>query len=322
MGTKRLRRRYVNARDDFSDKTKCTTLNLEPGTVTVLEAPEFHCGSEILKHLIMDHRDTRRQKWGVKLVHLVRNPFSMAVSNYHYHRQEDTPEKFVHTSNPCDTFVKTIGTSGESVVDLSEPLLSKAGIMNRGDFDRMSAKCKLMYQTRPGLETGSYYDHLRRLLSGDGIELATMDKFKSFALMANDLVLFDEVQSMVEEAGKLNPNRRRSFDLFTMSLDDWIENPSGSMSRFLDYAIGSHMSPGKKDEVARTYERHYIDVRMPTSHVTSGKNGDKPELMFYLRRHPLLGGPLERIEQLVNDRLSYEYEVSRSRGKPSSLAVN
>ena len=85
------------------------------------------------------------------------------------------------------------------------------------------------------------------------------------------------------------------------------------MSRFLDFAIGSHMSPGEKDEIANMYERHYIHVRMPTSHVTSGKNGDKPELMTYLRRHPLFGGPLERIEQLVNGRLSYEYEVSRRR---------
>ncbi|EJK48216.1 hypothetical protein THAOC_33007 [Thalassiosira oceanica] len=311
VGTESLQRQYVNARREFSDKTKCTNLNLEPGTVTVLEAPEFHCGSEILKHLLLDHRDERHQKWGVKLIHLVCNPFSMAVSNYHYHGQHDTPEKFVHTSNPCDTFVKTIGASGETIVDLSEPLLSQAGIMDRGSFDQLALRCHELYQKRPGLETGSYYDHLQRLPSGDGIELATIDKFKSFALMANDLILFDEVQSMVEEAAELNqgyPTRHRSFELYTMSLDDWIENPSGSMHRFLDFAIGSHMSPGKKHEVANIYERHYIDVQMPTKHVTSGKYDDKPELMSYLRQHPLLGGPLARMEQLVNGRLAYEFE--------------
>lgn len=316
VGTESLQRQYVNARREFSDKTKCTNLNLEPGTVTVLEAPEFHCGSEILKHLLLDHRDERHQKWGVKLIHLVCNPFSMAVSNYHFHGQHDTPEKFVHTSNPCDTFVKTIGASGETIVDLSEPLLSQAGIMDRGSFDQLALRCHELYQKRPGLETGSYYDHLQRLPSGDGIELATIDKFKSFALMANDLILFDEVQSMVEEAAELNqgyPTRHRSFELYTMSLDDWIENPSGSMHRFLDFAIGSHMSPGKKHEVANIYERHYIDVQMPTKHVTSGKYDDKPELMSYLRQHPLLGGPLARMEQLVNGRLAYEFEVTRSR---------
>ncbi|EJK48989.1 hypothetical protein THAOC_32173 [Thalassiosira oceanica] len=308
----RLERRYINARDEFSRKTKCTKLNLEPGTVVVLEAPEFHCGREVLKHLIMDHRNIRKQKWGVKLIHLVRNPFSMAVSNYHYHRQVDTPEDFVHKTNPCITLSeKTVGRWDDLFVDLAEPFLSEAGIMNRQDFDFMYMDCHILYQTRPGLEKAPYYDHLLKLPPEEGLKMALIDKFTHLALMTTDIILFQQIQRDVMEENENLESRHRTLDILTMSMDNWIDHPSRSMTTFLDFIFKSHMSDERKAKVSAEHEKYYRDNRVPTRHVTHGKHDNNQVLMDSLRYDPVFGPPMGKMEEVVNRRLAYEEEMRR-----------
>ena len=309
----RLERRYINARDDFSRKTKCTKLNLEPGEVVVLEAPEFHCGREVLKHLIMDHRITRKQKWGVKLIHLVRNPFSMAVSNYHFHRQVDTPEDFVRKTNPCMTLSeKKVGRWNDLFVDLAEPFLSEAGIMKRQDFDFMFMDCHILYQTRPGLEKAPYYDHLLKLPSEEGLKMALIDKFAHLALMVTDIILFQQVQrDVMEENDNFESQRQRTLDILTMSMDDWIEQPARSMTTFLDFIFKSFMSDERKAKVSATYEKHYRENKVPTRHVTHGKYGNDQILMDSLRYDPVFGPPMGKMEEIVNRRIAYEEEMRR-----------
>ena len=292
---------------------QCTKLNLEPATITVLEAPEFHCGREVLKHLIMDHRDTRRQKWGVKLVHLVRNPFSMAVSNYHYHSQVDSPEDFVFKTNPCLTLSeKKVGRGDDLFVDLNEPFLSEAGVMNRQDFDFMFMDCHIIYQTRPGLEKAPYYDHLRKLPSTEGLKMALIDKFTHLALMVTDIMLFQQIQQdVMEENEVIDIQKHRTLDILTMSIDDWIDKPSRSMTTFLDFIFKFYMPDERKAKVSAEYEKYYRENRVPTRHVTHGKHDDNQFLMDSLRNDPVFGPPMSKMEEVVNRRLAYEEKVRR-----------
>lgn len=55
-------------------------------------SPDLFCTPEELAHLLLESGDGHYAKHdrGVKIIHLVRNPFAMAVSNYHYHAQIPT----------------------------------------------------------------------------------------------------------------------------------------------------------------------------------------------------------------------------------------
>ena len=75
---------------------QCPSLKFQEG-IFVLSAPNFFCNEKALAELLLSGRDTsflkknrNRVRRGLKIIHLVRNPFSLAVSNYNYHAQQPT----------------------------------------------------------------------------------------------------------------------------------------------------------------------------------------------------------------------------------------
>lgn len=300
-----LKHKAAPPRTQLNASTGCIELSLEPGTITLIEAPEFHCNEEQLAELFMvnpSHEQSQltSPKLGVKVIHLVRNPFSMAVSNYHYHSQSPTPEQFVHWKDPCSQERKGI----PPVVDLVMPLLSDpvAGpIMTRDDFQNIVNGCYDIYQTRKGLTNASYYQHLLALHPREGLRLATADKFNHFALMANDLIMLNKVKHLVRDRSLRNPWRCQEFDMIIMPMDDWIEQPGESMFKFLDFAFGDLIPDPKKGNLSNKYEKYFQKKRKRSLHITSGKHTDTAELMGYLREDALFGGPLMRIESLLNE---------------------
>ena len=71
----------------------CARIQMKSGTISVQHAPDLFCSPEELARLLLDggkeHKGDDVDR-GVKIVHLVRNPFNMAVSNYHYHARVPT----------------------------------------------------------------------------------------------------------------------------------------------------------------------------------------------------------------------------------------
>jgi len=317
----RLQREVVQPRLQFDPIKKCTRLALKPGTITLLEAPQFHCKKEDLAMLFMKNPDknnksNKKIKFGVKLLHLVRNPFEMAVSNYHYHAQDPTPEPFVHTVNPCESLRQNnIGPANMNEVDLVQPKLAHPilpgmdPIMDFGAFGAITKDCQSLFRTRPGLEDASYYRHLRTLDPKEGLRLATADKFNHFALMASDLLVLEQVRKLVYERNVHRPAKHHEFALLTMSMEEWKESPERSMRRFLEFTFGKLMPDERKEYLARRYGKQYLAKTILSEHVTEGKVGDesdKEELMEYLRGNAVFGGPLTRMEGLVNEMLRWQ----------------
>jgi len=121
---------------------------------------------------------------------------------------------------------RRIGNGDDVEADLSAPVLSqphrkKHPIMTHEDFDRIVYDCHSLYQTRPDLLDGTYYDHLRALDNRLGLRISTADKFNNVVLMANNLLMFNRVR-MLEEKRYRWPwsERRRTLDLITMPMDD------------------------------------------------------------------------------------------------------
>ena len=348
----RLKFGHVDVRGSYDASTKCTELALAPGTITIIEAPEFQCHKEQLAKMMMnnpfDHpdpdtssdsihpkrgvKDPAHQKWGVKVIHLVRNPFGMAVSNYHFHAQDPTPEPFVHTANPCESLTKHVGSGGDEAEDLEAHSLEhpsfsingkaqRESIMDHQDFDNIIQDCQTIYQQRPGFEQATYYDHLRKLDPQLGIRLSTTDKFNHIALMATDLLMFNRVREYQSKWKSQRPwVKHEDFNLITMTMDDWIEHPADSMYTFLQFMFHDTIPHKTKLTISKRYEDSYFK-KMPTSnHVTTGKHSDTEELIEYLRRDEVFGGPLTRIEDLLNEMLNIEHQEILSRS-PISVAL-
>ena len=332
---------YVDARGSYDASTKCTELALAPGTITVIEAPELQCHEEQLAKMMM-HNPYEYQggspkpihpKRGVKLIHLVRNPFTMVVSNYHYHAQDPTPEPFVHLANPCASLTKHVGSGGDVADDLEARILEHPSfsingevpsqtIMDHQDFDNIIQDCQSFYQTRPGFEQATYYEHLRKLDPKIGIRLSTADKFNHIALMAGDLLMFNRVREYQRDMKSERPwIQNEEFDLLTMTMDDWIAQPGQSMYNFLQFIFHDTIHHEAKVTISKRYEQNYFKKMSTSPHITSGKHSNTEELIEYLRRDKVYGGPLTRIEDLLNEMLHIEQQEILSRG-PAPIALS
>ena len=62
--------------------------NLERGKMYVQESPDLFCSDEAILEAM------NASKGGTKIIHFVRNSFDMAMSNYFYHSQDPSPEKW------------------------------------------------------------------------------------------------------------------------------------------------------------------------------------------------------------------------------------
>jgi len=291
---------YVHGRIEFNTETKCTELNLEPDTITILRSPEFHCNMQKLRSLFMDHKEKKKGKLGVKLVHLVRNPFSMAVANYQYHKSSTEAAMF---RNPCSPSPRNLTMT---IADLNSATLTENGIMTHEDFDDILSQCRGIYQTRPGLKTSSYQQHLRALAPADGLRLAAANGLNPLALMASDLITFGRVRAMVRAEAD-NPERKkvRHFDLMTLSLEEALAHPGRTMVDFMDFAFGAQRaSAGSEERVAAEYDHPWVH-RPIVEDVADA--AETEEFARLLRNDPLLGGPLTRVESLLHSVL-YERE--------------
>jgi len=73
--------------------TKCPHINLHLSQLNIQAAPDFYCDINTLAEELLHSSSVNKR--GIKIIHLVRNPLRMAVSNYKYHSQYPTPEASV-----------------------------------------------------------------------------------------------------------------------------------------------------------------------------------------------------------------------------------
>ena len=70
-------------------RTNCpTAFELKKGTIYLQEAPDFFCSNDELTQRML--RLSQEKDGKAKVVHFIRNPFDMVLSNYFYHSQEPT----------------------------------------------------------------------------------------------------------------------------------------------------------------------------------------------------------------------------------------
>ncbi len=315
----------------------CSRLYLQPGTVAVQHAPDFFCGAEKLAKILLEEGDVRKNSnsnssnnnlqpkddLGVKIIHLIRNPFTMAVSNYHYHAKKPIPppERWITRQNPCQV---TYSKSGELYADYVLPSLSKRSyealninydsrLILRSEFEAIAQDCESLYQTRPGLETANQFEHLLNLDAPEGLRLATAeltiqgdDNGGDMLRMSNNILKLKQAEKIVQNSWL--GGHHKEFQVYTMSLDDFISNPKESALEFLNFVFDHKnevdVSMEQKERAATKYSQTYLNKKEGSRHITDGKASDKEQLKEYLRHDAVFGPPLKKIEMLVETTLA------------------
>jgi hypothetical protein len=316
---------------------------LYPGIVAVQAAPDFFCTvSTLVEYLLRDdnggiddndsmlqqqQQQTKTKKCGIKIIHLVRNPYSLAVSNWVYHAQYPTPEQWVKKVHPC---IEERWYDTQSYRDLvqSTLLVGKNPIMKYTDFDDLRDICTSLYQTgnasKESKKPWTYYTHLRHLDPQDALSMATSHMLiqgitgGDIVRMANNVVKLNQVMKL-EDQIRLSPShennkydKSRMIQVMTMSMEEFIQEPHVATMRFLDFALEESTSFSVKEQIAIEYAKAYNDkIKKGDKHITNDKSitngGDiniaekKEEMIDFLRQHRLFGRVLGNIERLIDE---------------------
>ena len=325
----------VFARRHHDQYTKCPKdVDMRRSMIYVQVSPNFFCDVRILAKELL----SQKKKTKIKIIHLVRNPFSMAISNFNYHSAYPVIEPWVMTADPCSD-EKFFGV--QRYPDLLLPTFLQpqevigGPVMHPDDFQGLSDKCHSIFRNsfnRAGSEKWNYYNHLRHLDPTQGLELATIQMCASgtsggdILRMANNIIKLKEIEQQLalEDCTGTGVPCGERIHILTLSLDWFIQDPYGMTLRFLDFALGNAVTKGEKIRIAQRYRQsYYRKVSGGDSHITKGKNvetakgnADPVLLESMLRQHELLGRVLGNVEKIVDDALGYPKDVGEQEVPP------
>mmetsp|Transcript_24826 Transcript_24826/g.49474 ORF Transcript_24826/g.49474 Transcript_24826/m.49474 type:complete len:518 (-) Transcript_24826:75-1628(-) len=334
-------------------KTNCPTgFSLEKSAIYLQESPDFFCSDEDLtnkllgilpdgeilkmKETVADdnllHNKLEDETKGTKIIHLVRNPFDMALSNYFYHSQDPTPEIWVHADNPCQNHY----ADGETLAYHVMPTLTMeidgapATKITRYQLESVTSMCRSIFRSSPEMSNLTFYEHLMTLNKWDGLRLATAQMIVASSKannhlaggdvlrMANNLIRFKRLRSPSTDS--IPKEKREKLLLLTMSMDEYIQDTKDFVIDFHEFIFGRGNVTVSREQIVKAAEERALNAEKvkvrDKQHVTSGKHDDKYELKARLRQDPILGPILNETELLVHEALrsskqflSFEFEM-------------
>ncbi len=295
------------------EETKCPKFGkIFPGMISVVTAPNLFCSSDKFRQILIQSwgnttrartiRGTLRRLKGFKIIHMVRNPYNMAISNYFYHSQVPSPEKWVHWARPC-TYKYYDNSSGgrlhgennssnapndyDSVKSLILPTLTE---ISSQQFDNAYTLCRSLFRnetssnffrknTTISTTKPSFYDHLLNLDTNDGLRLATSQMIISSGLEFNEEALADREAVEAVTRQKLYRKRLKNGSKVTRMLSRRRRNIQPFMDKdvkaFMNTRTGSSRSAGadilrmgnnirKLNELA---EGSHVDSENPSNNI-------------------------------------------------------
>lgn len=281
---------------------------MHKGTIYLQESPDIFCHPRQLERAILAGR--------IKIIHFVRNPFDMALSNYLYHSQDPTPEKWVHVDDPCHVMYDRRGE--ETVASNVLPSIGTDEV-DEEYFHNIVKMCKSLFQSSPSMKNSTFYEHLRQLDSWDGLRLSTAQMIAASGYankhlaggdvlrMANNIVKFKELQR----------SNVTDVKVLTLSTEHFINNTLNSTIKFFDFIFGSDntiISRERKWEAARSQHESFDRVaKRSSAHITQNttfqEKKSREKLKELLRSDKILAPILELTESLVNKALTESENV-------------
>ena len=314
--TKRKHIREIRKRTHDMNTT-CPRGHYPCGYASILAAPDFFCSNDVLDEVLkpvsalptdsnLGRMNSQSTACGTKIIHMVRDPFEMALSNYFYHSQSPTPEDWVEKDyNPCDTEYYHHGRHTNTTnLDLILPTLS----MSRSRIDAVDSLCHSLFQN-PETKKASFYDHLLTLEGIDGLRLSTSRQIiggggktehagGDLLRMTNNAVKLHQLINHNEGNGT-----SRSLQIMTTFMSQWVHDPYNTTMAALDFVLGDKLPQNRKQAVAIEYQQQYEEKASGEHiHITSTKEfvrDRKKELMDLLKVDHVLAPVLNEMQELL-----------------------
>jgi len=206
-----------------------------------------NCGPYLFCHISEDDafgqypNSSKTLHHDVKVVHMLRDPFDMAVSNYLYHSQDPTPEHWVIETkeeipyNPCVIDHETLSY----VTDSSSVLFGgTTPLYTAQDIEDLELLCHdLMFDPKTMEPYPNYYEALRNLPLYDGLRLGTMVLLASKGYAGAELVRMtinvwrlNEWQAKQQQQG---PHTLLSLEMGR----DWSKDYIGTLDKLTTFLL-------------------------------------------------------------------------------------
>ena len=288
-------------------KNHSTTFELQQSTIYIQAAPDLYCSNT-------DLLSAMPSEGGVKILHFIRNPFDMALSNYFYHSQEPTPEDWVHIDDPCQNMYANDKSLSSHIVPILESwandtaLQTPTNVVTEVDMQNIVDMCQSLFQK----QNGTFYEHLLGLDESDALRLATAQMTVAsgqankqsaggdILRMANNIIRFQNLQK----------SSKANVQVLTMAMGDFINDTKNSTLKFLDFIFGDNekITQEMRDKVAEERaEKYEKKLSNGNNHITQA-NADvakrKEGLRQTLKTDARLGPTLNFVEILVNEALA------------------
>lgn len=313
-GKKRKRIRGIKKRTHDMN-TECPRGHYPCGYALILTSPDFFCSNDVLDEVLEPtgpnpyrmKMNAQKIAYGTKIIHMVRDPFEMALSNYFYHSQSPTPEDWVKKDhNPCDTEYYDRGRHTNTTnLDLIMPTLST---MARSQIDAVESLCHSLFQN-PNREKASLYDYLLNLEGIDGLRLSTSRQIISgggkIEHAGGDLLRMTNNAVKLHQLINHNGGNRtfRSLQVMTTFMPQWVDDPYNTTMAALDFVLGDKLPQKRKQAVAIEYQQKYEEkVSSENIHITSTKDfvhEKKKEMMSLLKGDRVLAPVLNEMQELL-----------------------
>eukprot|EP00804_Cyclotella_cryptica_P014440 CCRYP_004778-RA/>CCRYP_004778-RA protein AED:0.14 eAED:0.14 QI:194/1/1/1/0/0/2/257/553 len=325
---KRQQKRY------HDPTTKCAALSLELGKASIVTAPNFFCSidvlGEVLTPLQPHHRPPRYREeeerpktsfYGTKIIHMIRDPFDMALSNYFYHSQVPTPEAWVtEDCSPCDTTYYDLysNPTNGSALDLMLPTLTT---ISQSQIDDVISLCRSIFQNPdngPELLDAPLYNHLTKLKQYDALRLSTSRQIiggdrlghagQDILRMANNVVklhqLIESREIIFSPSLSTDVVTHNHIQVLTMKTAQWNLDPYGSMMTALNFVFGESISQQRKVSLATQYNDLYEMKALDSDrkHITSNQDvvrEQKQKLLELLKEDDVLGPVLGKVQDVL-----------------------
>jgi hypothetical protein len=249
--------------------TKCPKLSIQNSSTFIQTAPDLFCDVDTIIPA------------NTRILHFFRDPYDMALSNYLYHSQNPTPEKWVLEHNPCLYNEESVELV-LSELDLSRDVLQKVIDM-----------CYNYTANNPM----QYYRHLRSLPTYDGLRLAT----------AQQTIEGRRGMDILRMPNNMRRLQRAKADVMLLDMSDWLENPRETTLKGLNFLYGPFISEQTKLKIANAMVGSFASNKV-RPHYTHGKlkNDDRVSLVERLSRDDTLGPVLKKMKRISEEVASYQ----------------
>jgi hypothetical protein len=301
--------------------------------VTKLQGPSLFCNldeHDVFLQEKFKHVSSTYPNHDVKFVHMIRDIFSMALSNYLYHSQKPTPEPDIkHWMLDCNPKAWMQNNGIDRVVhsDETNEFGIERSLITTDQIDRIVALCEeLVVDPRTGKPFEHYYQALRRLPRYDGLRLALCEflilKRSDLLRMTHNVLRLREWQQQQQEQTEQSNNNRRERAVLTLKTDqDWSgENYAHTLNRVTNFVLddlevwGDNHRNQKNAEAELEREKEQMvaglqkralklrdrEYKKKSSHFTKGKSNDRSELMEKLQRDELFAPILSNLQDIID----------------------